>query len=199
MCYICCHLVQACGSMLMILLLILVCAGQLSPLPFCMVQYCVYKASFYTGRGSRRCYIGMTGNPEQREADLQTKGDHQPAWLKAGCKQFQYNVLVDKIPSKAAALATEALMTAHEWRRAPDATRGGPWVRPKLSAGDISELRASSSCKSLQELLDSSFAKESGHLGVHLRGISLTSAVATSRPSQSNPRKDLDERNRISV
>ena len=177
--------------------LILVCAGQLLLLPVCMVQYCVYKASFYTLRGSRRYYIGMTGNPEQREADLQRKGDRQPAWLKAGCEQFRYTIIVDEIPSKAAALATEALMTAHEWRRAPDATRGGPWVRPTLSAGDVLELQAASNCKSLQDLLDSAFAKKSGHLGVHLRGISLTSAVATSTPSQSNPRKDLDARDRI--
>ena len=89
-----------------------------------MVLYCVYKATFYTHRGSRRCYIGMTGNRSQRELDLQTVGDRQPAWLKAGCDKFQHAILVDSIPSRAAALATEALMTAREWRKASDAVRG---------------------------------------------------------------------------
>ena len=145
-----------------------------------MVQYCVYKASFNTRHGSRRHYIGMTGNPAQRESDLQTPGSHQPAWLKAGCHNFAYNILVKDIPSKAAALATEAFATAREWKWAPDAVRGGPWVKPTLTSKDVTELTASSKCNSIPQLLDLGIAKESGHLGVHLRGVSLT--LADTRP-----------------
>ena len=53
-----------------------------------MVLYCVRKATFHPHRGSRRYYIGMTGNRPQREVDLQTVGDRQPAWLKAVCDKF---------------------------------------------------------------------------------------------------------------
>ena len=89
-----------------------------------MVQYSVYKASFSTRCGSRRHYIGMTGNPVQRESDLQTRGTHQPSWLKAGCNNFTYKILIENIPSKAAALAAEAFATAREWGCAQDSVRG---------------------------------------------------------------------------
>ena len=126
----------------------------------------------------------MTGNPAQRESDLQTPGSHQPAWLKAGCHNFAYNILVKDIPSKAAALATEAFATAREWKWAPDAVRGGPWVKPTLTSKDVTELTASSKCNSIQQLLDLGIAKESGHLGVHLRGVSLTLADARPRNTE---------------
>ena len=149
-----------------------------------MVVYSVYKASFYTRRGTRRYYVGMTGNATQRESDLQRNDGRQPAWLKAGCKQFQYQILVGDIPSKAAALATEALNTAYIWKSAPDNTRGGPWVKPQLSKRDVLELDAASKCKSLEDLLGLSFAKETGHLGTHLRGVSLTSAETVPAATQ---------------
>ena len=85
---------------------------------------------------------------------------------------------------ESAALAAEAMITAQEWRKAPDATRGGPWVRPSLSGRDVLELQAASACKSLTELLGIPCASESGHLGVHLRGVSLVSADSASRNAQ---------------
>ena len=40
-----------------------------------------------------RYYVGMTGNPAQREGQLQTRGPRQPAWLKTGCLDFHFELL----------------------------------------------------------------------------------------------------------
>ena len=47
------------------------------------------------------------------------------------------------------------------------------------------ELRAASKCISLQQLLNLPMATDSGHLGVHLRGVSLT--LADTRPRNATP------------
>ena len=139
----------------------------------------VYKASFTTHRGTRRwgipyehilqrlrfsielglrrrasnkfskLYFGCTRNPEGREEELQNPGSRQPAWLNAGCRDFSYEILVPDCRSKSAALAIEALVTAHSWRRQPHATRGGPWVLPMLPAADTRELQAAAACNNL--------------------------------------------------
>ena len=111
----------------------------------------VYEASFTTKRGARRLYFGCTRNPEGREDELQNPGSRQPAWLKAGCRNFSYKILVPDCRSKQAALATEALVTAHSWRRQPRATRGGPWVLPTLPGADAEELQAVAACKNFQD------------------------------------------------
>ena len=149
-----------------------------------MVQYTIYKASFRTKRGSQRTYVGMTGDAEQRERSLQQCGPHQPAWLKAGCLDFEYEVVVAKVPSKAAALATEALIAAHEWTRNPLQARGGPWVKPTLTAGDLAELRAVSRCITLQQLLGLPAANGVGSLGEHLRDISFGTSRSASGATQ---------------
>ena len=145
-----------------------------------MVVYCVYKASFCTRRGTRRHYVGMSGDSLNRERDLQTAGPRQPAWLKAGHSDFSFEVVLDNIQSKAAALATEALVTAHQWRQTPLVTRGGPWVRPSLSAADVLEIEKAARCDNLRDLLALPEAKGSGHLGAHLADLSFTSASSSS-------------------
>ena len=162
-----------------------------------MVVYCVYKASFTTAKGSRRVYVGMTGDAVRRERSLQQAGCYQPAWLKAGCQRFEFEVVADNIPTKAAALATEALLAAHQWRRSRLAVRGGPWVRPSLSAADLAELKSASACKTLEELLELPAAKGSGHLGEHLRNLVFTAARLSARASPAQPlpvpsRRDLE-------
>ena len=149
-----------------------------------MVAYAVYLASFYTRRGTRRYYAGMCGDVWNRERNLQREGDQQPVWLRAGCDRFTFEVVSDRIPSKAAALAVEAFTAAHQWRRFPLRTRGGLWVRPTLTAGDLAELHASR-CVTLQQLLGLSAAKGLGSLGDHLRDL----CFGTSRSSSgvSNP------------
>ena len=112
----------------------------------------VYKASFTTKRGTRRFYFGCTRNPKGREEELQDPDStRQPAWLKAGCQDFSYKILVPDCRSKEAALATEALATAHSWRHQPLATRGGPWVLPTLPAADTRELQAAAACKNFED------------------------------------------------
>ena len=65
----------------------------------------VYKATFTTKCGTRRVYFGCTRNPEAREDELQNSGSRQPAWLKAGCRDFSYTILVPDCGTKQAALA----------------------------------------------------------------------------------------------
>eukprot|EP00972_Heterocapsa_arctica_P061678 9095613-Heterocapsa_arctica.AAC.1 len=77
-----------------------------------MVVYAVYKATFLTKKGSRRHYVGMSVNPEQRKRSLQKAGPYQPAWLKAGCEQLYLVSLVTSVPSKGVALAIGALAFA---------------------------------------------------------------------------------------
>ena len=149
-----------------------------------MVNYCVYKASFRTTKGSRRVYIGMTGDAARRERSLQQAGPHQPAWLKAGCQRFEFDIVVGNIPTKAAALATEALLAAHQWRRTRLHARGGPWIKPSLSALDLAELREASRCKTLGELLELPAAKGAGSLGKHLRDLSFETSQSIPGPSQ---------------
>ena len=161
-----------------------------------MVLYKIYKASFHTKRGTRRVYVGMTGNAMQRECALQQCGPHQPAWLRAGCLNFKYEILAENVQTKAAALATEALLAAHLWKSAPDQTRGGPWVLPTLSQTSVAELKAVSKCSALRDLLALPEAQGNGPLGVHLRGLSWTSTAssgssATSASSASSSKKPL--------
>ena len=122
----------------------------------------------------------MSGDSSNRERDLKTAGPRQPAWLKAGHSDFSFQVVVDSIPSKAAALATETLVTAHQWRQMPLVTRGGPWVRPSLSATDIRELEATAKCETLRDLLALPEASGDGHLGAHLADLSFIASSSSS-------------------
>ena len=135
-----------------------------------MVLYTVYEASFLTQRGSRRFSLGCTANPLAREFELQAKGPRLPAYLKAGTEQFKFRLLVEGLPSKQAALATEALLTARRYQSSFQ-TRGGPWCRPTLSQRDEAELRAVSECRTLEELFTLAAGYSSGSLHDHMKDL----------------------------
>jgi hypothetical protein len=132
-----------------------------------MVLYNVYEAAFATKKGTQRWYIGCTLDPTQRELDLQKGGPKQPAWLRAGCQNFLFRILMADAPTKYAALALEALLTARRWRGNAQ-TRGGPWCRPTLSQCDLQELDTVSRCSSLEELFSVAKQFTRGSLHKHL-------------------------------
>lgn len=148
--------------------------------------YDVYESRFRTRRGTRRVYIGSTVDSDTRESTLQIPGPKQPAFLKAGCRDFQYRVLVPNIIGKGAALATEALMAAHQWSKDPNSSRGGPWSRPFLTKKDVAELKAVAGCSTLLQLLKLPEAVGGGRLSQHLQDIKYTAEVSIFMPSSSS-------------
>jgi len=137
--------------------------------------YHVYEATFATKLGSKRRYVGVTTDFSKRLGTLQSS--KRPVWLKAGCEKLSVWVLVPNVPTRGAALAVEALMTARRWNTTSSATRGGPWVRPTLSAKDEKDLGAIARCRSVSDVLQYAATAGSGKLSKHLKGISFGPAV----------------------
>ena len=140
--------------------------------------YDVYQGTFFTKMGTRRIYIGMTSNATLREESLQKPGPLQPAWAKAGCQNLDFQVLMGGIQSKGAALATEALMTAHRWAKKPDIVRGGPWCKPTLTRQDKQELQLVAKCSTVYQLFQVLEAVGKGKLDAHLRNVVYTEEAA---------------------
>ena len=106
-------------------------------------------------------------------------GRWRPAWMCAGCEDLQLTALVASVPSRAAALAAEALMTSHRWIADKAATRGGPWCKPILSRKDVAELTRIARCRSLAELFEAATAMQPGSLSCHLKNLVYSSSSST--------------------
>jgi predicted GIY-YIG superfamily endonuclease len=145
--------------------------------------YHIYEASFETKLGSKRRYIGLTTDLASRQRTLLSS--KRPVWMKAGCAKLKIWVLVQNIQTRGAALAVEALMTARRWKSTRFAVRGGPWVRPTLSAKDEQELESVARCKSVRDVLLAA-ASGSGKLSLHLKGLTF-SAAESARSSGRQP------------
>lgn len=136
-----------------------------------MVIYGVYRASFKTEEGTTRWYLGYTGFRDRRRRQLQQKGgEFQPAYLKAGCDDFVFQIISDGMTSKGVARAVEALKTAQHWKTCRN-TRGGPWLRPTLLDTELTELRAAARCETLADLFNVASNYPSGKLNAHLRNL----------------------------
>jgi hypothetical protein len=152
-----------------------------------MAQYSVYEADFVTQRGTKRYYIGCTQNVWKRESELQF-GPRQPAWLQAGTGHFHFHVLKAGLPSRGAALATEALLTARRFKAAPYVTRGGPWLLPCLPSPDLRELEAVGLCIDIKGVFDVVDKFPDGSLHQHLKNLSFSQGAA-STPTAASKRK----------
>ena len=97
----------------------------LHPLALCYVSmpYLVYKASYWTKRGTFRTYFGYT-----RTLDLRRWWHEQkpPAWMKPRGGDFDLAVVERGLQTKEVALACEALHAARAIAANPRQARGGP-------------------------------------------------------------------------
>jgi hypothetical protein len=152
-----------------------------------MAEYSVYEANFVTHRGTKRYYIGYTPNVQKRELELQF-GPRQPGWLQAGTGHFHFHVLKAGLPSRGAALATEALLTARRFKSAPYVTRGGPWLLPRLLSADLRELEAVGLCINLHDVFEVEHEFPDGSLHQHLKNLSFSQSAA-STPLAASKRK----------
>jgi len=144
-----------------------------------MAPHSLYEAVFRTKKGTVRRYIGISTDVIAREEELQTPGERQPVWLKAGCSDFHFVVLMRDIPTKHAALVVEALMAAHRWKRHPHTARGGPWSRRTLSEQDEIELKMVAKCTTVRQVLEvAEGARPRGSLSVHLKDLSFSTSPA---------------------
>ena len=106
-------------------------------------------------------------------------------------EDLKYEVLETNVPSKAAALVSEAVWSARLIMREPDVTRGGPWSSPKPFSSsqlkliaEVAKVRSTSvlaeiaksdqRCALYRHLCDLSFSVEESdqtdlYRGVHLR------------------------------
>lgn len=136
-----------------------------------MVNYSVYRAAFKTKKGTKRRYVGYSGFPLRRKRQLQQKGgEFQPAYLKAGCEDFDFQIIADGITNKGTAMAVEALQAALHWKTFPN-TRGGPWLRPTLLDSELTELRSAARCETLADLFHVASDYPDGKLNAHLRNL----------------------------
>jgi hypothetical protein len=128
--------------------------------------YTVYKLFFFTRKGSRREYVGYTGQIATRMAFHKRK---PPAWVKcrkAGA-ELKFRVLEKDVASKNLALALEAYHACRAIAAKPHAARGGPWVRPTLPDVELGRIRVLAGM-SLRSLLEYGAAKRSKLLHEHL-------------------------------
>ena len=75
-----------------------------------MVLYTVYKAAFWTKKGTYREYVGYTGNVSQREDTLAKGGSNWTKPLEKGTLKMSF--LAVNIQSRAVARCQEALSAA---------------------------------------------------------------------------------------
>ena len=92
-----------------------------------------------------------------------------PAWMKPRGGDFQLAVVERDLPSKEAALASEALHAARAIAAQPGQARGGPWVRPTLPAGALAEARAASAVRVGASLARVAGEFQGGLLWKHLK------------------------------
>ena len=133
----------------------------------------VYKAEFMTEKGTWREYVGYTRSLEDRVWFLE---NDPPAFAEPMVKgTLRVRTLEDGLPTKAAALAVEALQAARAISEKPRVARGGPWSMPSaLSREALVEIRRVASCRSL--LAVAAIAGESPHgaLAAHLGNLRFT-------------------------
>lgn len=133
-------------------------------------MYYVYCVTFTTRQRTGRRYVGYT-----RALELRTWWHFKKpvAFMKCAERggEWSYDVLEADIPSKEAALALEALHAARLINAEPDHVRGGPWVKPTLPHGAMSEVRAVASVRSLPRLHEIAEEMRGGLLWKHLKDL----------------------------
>ena len=130
--------------------------------------YVVYCATFTTLLGTVREYIGCT-----RALDLRRWWHERkpPAWMKPRGGELKLTVLERDLPTKEAALASEAIHAARAISRRPHQARGGPYVKPTLPLGALEEVNAVASVRSFVRLSQIAADNVGGLLWKHLKDV----------------------------
>lgn len=139
-------------------------------------MYILYCVSFKTAKGTFRKYVGFTRSLVLREWWHARK---PVAWMKCSERggEWSYDVL-DTAPTKAAALALEALHAARLMVSAMDEVRGGPWVKPTLPDGAEAEIRAVAPIRSFDRLAEVAEELKGGLLYKHLKELNFVDAAS---------------------
>ena len=143
-----------------------------------MVLYSVYKARFFTKKGTCRYYVGYTGNASRREDRLQLG---EVAWLKPRRPgSLTMEVLHEDLATKFVARAQEALAAGRAINVDPDHVRGGPWLALRLSKADRAEVAAVAKCKCLASLpLVAAELGPRSRLAMHLKNLKFESVASS--------------------
>jgi hypothetical protein len=135
-----------------------------------MVLYCVYRATYKTRRGTRRAYIGYSGNLDVRKYWHKVR---PPAWMKPQRDDTLDVVILEPgIKSVGLARAAEAMYAAREILKAPQHTRGGPWLKPAWGNDWRRELEAVSKIRSISKLSEYAETNPEGNVQQHLKNFS---------------------------
>ena len=140
-------------------------------------MFSVYKVRFTTGRGTVRHYVGYTRCLALRRQFLQSD---PPDFLKAMRKddeQLRIDTLEGNVPTKALALALEALHAARAIVENPRCNRGGPWSKvAPLCAETLQEVRRVARCRALMPIHAIAVEHPNGALAAHLQDLRFVKA-----------------------
>ena len=157
-----------------------------------MVLYYVYRFDFRTQKGTKRSYIGYSGNLERRVDKL---GASSADWCK--CRALEppptLSVLAHNIKTIQVALLIELHFSAKAIRARPKHVRGGPWLTVKnLSVADLGDVRQVAGCQTLVEL--SRYVEtlpESNRLWQHVQNVSFSLNLASASATVPLPNVDV--------